>query len=165
MERSTISRVRELISSVRFTGSPRAGEPVPAGEELRVRRTDDLRELGDDAPVEERLHHVALAGPELPFAGHEALAEQDPHPIEAESLRVVAVVRDQHPLHVVRMVDDVGMGLPRRDIDPVDIAMPGEELDHPLQRVVRGADIELKLGLGRLGLHRCGSVHGSRGLY
>src|SRR6185437_17121949 len=32
---------------------PPAGELLPAGEELRVRRADDLGELGDDAPMEE----------------------------------------------------------------------------------------------------------------
>jgi hypothetical protein len=42
------------------------------------------------------------------------------------------------------------MRLPRGHEHAVDVAVPGKQLDHSFQGIVRGTDIELKLRLGRL---------------
>ena len=78
-------------------------------DEACIGRINELVEFGDDAPVEQGLHHVALAAPEFSFAGHNAVAQQDFHPIQARTLGVIAVIADQHPLHILRMIDDPGV--------------------------------------------------------
>jgi hypothetical protein len=78
----------------------------PFRNEALIGRIDEFREFGDDAAMERRLHHVALALPQIAFARHDAEAEQDLHAIEPRPLGVVAVVRDQHPLDIVGMIDD-----------------------------------------------------------
>ncbi len=103
-----------------------------------------------DAAVEERLHHVPLAAPQLAFAGHQALAEENLDAVETGALGIIAVIGDQHPLDVIRMVNDVGVRLAPRRKHPVGVAQAREKLRHALQGIVRGAYIELKLGLGRL---------------
>jgi len=97
-----------------------------------------------------RLHHVSLPPPQLPFAGHDSLAEENLDAVETDALGIVAVIGDQHTLDIVRMMNDVGVRLAPRRKHPVDVAELGEQLRHALQGVVRGADIELKLGLGRM---------------
>ena len=39
--------------------------------------------------------------------------------------------------------------------------MAGEQLDHPLQGIVRGADVELELSLGGIGVRGRGGGHAS----
>ena len=137
------------------------GELIPAREAPFVGRGDQLRELGDDAAVEQRLHHVALALPQLPFAGHDALAEEDLDPVEPDALGVVPVVADQHPLHVVRVVDHIGIRFACRNEHAIGVAVAGEQLDHALQRIVGGADVELRLGFGGQGVRGRGGGHAS----
>ncbi len=126
------------------------GKSVPARSELLIHRRECLREFGHQAAVEERLHHVSLPAPQLPLAGHESLAQQNLHAVEAGALGIIAVIGHQHPLDVIRMVNDVGVRLASRCKHPVGVAVTGEQLRHALQGIVRGADIELELGLGRL---------------
>ena len=73
-----------------------------------------------------------------------------------DALGVVAVVRDQHALDVIGMVDDPGVGLAPGRVDAVDVAVAGEQLAHALEGVVRRADVELQLGLGGLAVWACG---------
>src|SRR5439155_1280367 len=101
--------------------------------------------------VEERLHHVALALPQLALARHDALAEQNPDAIQADALGVVAMIGNQHPLDVIRVVNDIGIRSACRHEHAIDVSKTGEQLEHALQGVIRGADVELQLSLGGLG--------------
>ncbi len=56
------------------------------------------------------------------------------------------------------MVDDVRVGPSRRDIHSVDVAVARKQLNHPIQGIVRGADVELVLCLGRVFLCQ---IHGA----
>jgi len=62
------------------------GLRFPACDEAIIRIVNDTRELRDDATVEHRLHHVALAAPEIALARHDAVAKQDLDPIEPTPL-------------------------------------------------------------------------------
>ncbi len=90
------------------------GLRFPLGDEALVAGVDELRELGDDAAMERRLHHVALAFPQIAFAGHDAVAEQDLDPVQPHALGVVLVVRHQHALDIVGMVDEPHVRASRR---------------------------------------------------
>ena len=136
-------------------------ERLPALDAAVIRRRDDTREPAEDAAVEERLHHVALALPQLALARHDALAEEDPDAIEAEALGVVAMIGNQHPLDVIGVVNDIGIRSACRHEHAIYVSQTGEQLDHALQGVIRGADVELQLSLGGLGLRRCGGGHAS----
>jgi hypothetical protein len=126
MERSTISRVSSLASSLRLTGSPRAAFCGPALGEFLVDLADQAAELIDDAAVKGGLHHAPLPAPEIALAGHDAVAEQDLDPIHALALGVVAMVRQQHPLDVVGVVDDVVVDAAAGREHPIDVAEFGE---------------------------------------
>ena len=111
--------------------------------------------------MKQRLHHVALALPQLPFARHDALAEQDPDAVEAHTLGVVAMIGDQHPLDVVGMMNDVGVRFARGHVHAIGVAVAGKQLDHALQGIVRGADVELQPGCRRLVVRGLGGGHAS----
>jgi hypothetical protein len=101
--------VSSLISDVDRLAA--RGELLPPCDELIVGGSQHLRESGDDTPMEERLHHVALAFPQIAFAGHQPFAEENFDAVEPHSLGVVAMVRDEHPLHIIGMVHHVDVGL------------------------------------------------------
>src|SRR2546430_7385275 len=44
----------------------------------------------------------------------------------------------------------------------IDVSKTGEQLEHALQGVIRGADVELQLSLGGLGQRGCRGGHASR---
>ncbi len=74
------------MSSVTLIGSPRALICSQLAMKRSLPASMTARELGDHAAVEQRLHHVALAFPQLALARHDALAQQDLDPVEAEPL-------------------------------------------------------------------------------
>ena len=86
----------------------------PALGEFLVDLVNQAAEPVDDAPVKDGLHHAPLAPPEVPLAGHDAVAEQDLDPVHALALGVVAMIRQQHVLDVVGMIDDVVVHAARR---------------------------------------------------
>ena len=115
--RRVITQFAELINDcndrfiARWEAQAARGELLPPCDETIVGRVDHRREFCNNPSMEERLHHVALAFPQIAFAGHEPLAEENFHPVEAHALGVVAMIRDQDPLHIVRMVhhvDEIG---------------------------------------------------------
>ncbi len=77
-----------------------------------------------------------------PFAGHDAVAEQDLDPIHALALGVIAVIRQQHPLDVVGMIDDVVVHAAAGREDAIDIAESGEIVLQSRQRFIAAAEIE-----------------------
>jgi hypothetical protein len=83
IDSSTISSVSSLMSSVTLTSSPRAAWASHLAMKRLLQASMQLRELGDHAAVEHRLHHVTLAFPQLAFAGHDAVAEQDLDPVQS----------------------------------------------------------------------------------
>src|SRR5205807_434588 len=107
-------------------------ERLPALDAAVIRRRDDTREPAEDAAVEERLHHVALALPQLALARHDALAEQNPDAIQADALGVVAMIGNQHPLDVIRVVNDIGIRSACRHEHAIDVSKTGEQLEHAL---------------------------------
>ena len=74
------------MSSVRLTSSPRAACAAHFSRKRLLAASMSSLKLGDDAAVEERLHHVALAAPQVPLAGHDAVAEQDLHAVQTVPL-------------------------------------------------------------------------------
>jgi hypothetical protein len=57
------------------------------------------------------------------------------------------------------VMDDVCVGFTPWCKDPVDVAETREQLRHAFQGVVRSADVELKLGLGRMSGLGLGNAH------
>ena len=105
----------------------------PALGEFLVDLVDQLAEAIDDAPMKAGLHHAALAPPEIALAGHDAVAEQDLDPIHALALGVIAMIRQQHLLDVVGMIDDVVVHAAARSENAVDVAEAREILAQPRQ--------------------------------
>jgi hypothetical protein len=56
--------------------------------------------------MEKRLDHPALTSPEVSLTGHDPVTEQDADTIEANSLRVIAVVRYQNTLDIGRVIQN-----------------------------------------------------------
>jgi hypothetical protein len=73
--------------------------------------------------------------PELSFARHESAAEQDLDPISIDSFGEVPMIRYEHTLNVIRVVNDVGVRATRSHVHPIRIAVAGEALDQALERV------------------------------
>src|SRR6201999_531174 len=65
------------------------------------------------------------------------------------------------PLHIVRVVNDVRVRFARRHVHAIGVAVTGEQLDHAVQGVVRGPDVELRLRLRRLILSGSLNSHAS----
>ncbi len=74
------------MSSVTFTGSPRAHFSCHVASSRSLGRGDHAIELPEDAAVEGGLHHAPLPLPELALAHYDAVAEQDLDAIEATPL-------------------------------------------------------------------------------
>ncbi len=120
----------------------------PSLGEFLVHFVNQAAEPVDHAPVKTRLHHAPLAPPEVALAGHDAVAEQDLDPIHALALGVIAMIRQQHVLDVVGMIDDVVVHAARRSEHAIDIAEAREILAQLRQRFVAPAEVE---ALGRPG--------------
>src|SRR5207248_10290044 len=69
----------------------------------------------------------SLALPQLALARHDALAEEDPDAIQADALGVVAMIGNQHPLDVIRVVNDIGIRAACRHEHAIDVAKTGEQ--------------------------------------
>ena len=115
---------------------------LPGRQQPVVRACDDPVELREDAAVKRRLHHAALALPELTLAHYDAVAQQDLDAVEPDAFRVVAVIRDQDAAHVVRMVEHPGVGSSAGRVDAVGVAEPGVDLAHAVEGVRGRADVE-----------------------
>jgi len=83
-------------------------------------------ELIDDAAMKGGLHHSSLPAPKIALAGHDAVAEEDLDAIHAFAFRIIAMVRQQHPLDVVRMVDHVVIDSPAGREDSIYVAELGK---------------------------------------
>jgi len=94
------------------------------------------------------LHHAPLLTPEITLAGHDAVAEQDLDAIHAFALGVVAMVRQQHPLDVVGVVDDVVVNASAGREDSIDVAELREIAAEARERFVVAAEIEAFAGPG-----------------
>ncbi len=128
----------------------------PARRKLVVDAVYQGAELIDDAAVKGGLHHAPLPAPKIPFAGHDAVAQQDLDAIHALTLGVVAMIRQQHPLDVVGMVDDVVIHSSAGGEDAVDVAELGEIAAQTGQRFIVAAEIE---AFDRAG-GQCQGLHG-----
>ena len=112
---------------------------VPLRAERFVFLAHDRRIALDGAAVKCGLQHPALAAPELAFTGHDAAAEQQPDPVDADTLGVVAVVRHQHVLDVVRVAGDPGPGAATRHVHAEQLAEVVESTSQDDDRLVRDA--------------------------
>ncbi len=120
----------------------------PACGEFVVDFPDQAAELIDDAAMKRGLHHSALPAPEVPLAGHDAVAEEDLDAVHPFALRVIAMVRQQHPLDVVRVVDHVVINAPCGGKDSINVAELGKVSAQASQRLVAAAEIEAFGGAG-----------------
>jgi hypothetical protein len=128
----------------------------PAGGEFVIDFADQGAELVDHAAMKGGLHHAPLAAPEIALAGHDAVAEQNLDPIHPLALGVIAVVRQQHALDVVGVVDDVVVHASAGREDAIAVAILREIAPQAGQRLIAAAKIEAFGGAGRqcYGLHR-----------
>ena len=105
-------------------------------------------ELREDAAVEGGLHHAPLPLPELSLAHYDAVAEQYLDAIEPHALGVVAVVVDQDPAHIVRVIEHPGVGLPAGRVDAIGVAELCVDVAHAVERICRRADVETLVRFG-----------------
>ena len=116
-------------------GRPSLGERVVRGVDVRHPCRDDLA-------VERRLHHLALRAPMLAFAGHEAVAEQDRHALDADALGEIGVVVDEHVAHVIRMRQHPQVAFERRRMHAERVAVLLEFAHENGERVGLERDVE-----------------------
>src|SRR5258707_14591171 len=88
------------------------------------------------------LHHAPLLTPEITLAGHDAVAEQDLDAIHSFALGVIAMVRQQYPLDVVGVVDDVVINASAGREDSIGVAELREIAAEACERFVVAAEIE-----------------------
>ena len=87
-------------------GFSATGCVFPNGHSIRDFGFDRIGEGFDDTTMEKRLDHPALTSPEVSLTGHDPVTEQDADTIEANSLRVIAVVRYQNTLDIGRVIQN-----------------------------------------------------------
>ena len=102
--------------------------------------------------VERRLHEQPLLPPVRPFARHQALAEQRPHPAPEETvLDEPLVLPDEHRLDMRGMVHQKGGTIrePQAHHVAVVAGRAREEAQHVLRKLAQVAEKEAAFGSGR----------------
>ena len=143
--------VAEFLGKIDGFAAPCDREPFVAKLCVCIAHRGD--HVCNHVAMEGRLDHLALASPEVAFAGHDPVTQQYAYTVDAYALGVVAVVVDKYPSHMIRMAEDADVGVCCRRKDAEGVAVLPESGSQCGQGVFIETDIQGFRGAGQDG-HR-----------